>query len=224
MKNYVIYKRVSTRRQGASGLGLEAQQTAVETFLKGKDSEVVGEFVEIESGRKKDRPELIKALALCKTENATLIVARTDRLSRNVHFLSGLLEQKIEFIACDNPSANNFTVHVMAAVAEQEALLISKRTKAALAAAKKRGVKLGSYGKLLAQENKVNADNFADSMISSIKTAAADSLKKHNKVTLQSVSSFLNKRKVKTARGGKWYPTSVKNLLDRIGRDLQSFA
>ena len=216
MKNYVIYKRVSTRRQGDSGLGLEAQQTAVEAFLKGKDSEVVGEFVEVESGRKKDRPELIKALALCKAENATLIVARTDRLSRNV--------QKIEFIACDNPSANNFTLHIMAAVAEQEALLISKRTKAALAAAKKRGVKLGSYGKLLAQENKVNADNFADSMISSIKTAAADSLKKHNKVTLQSVSSFLNKRKVKTARGGKWYPTSVKNLLDRLGRDLQSFA
>ena len=224
MKNYVIYKRVSTRRQGDSGLGLEAQQTAVETFLKGKDSGVVGEFVEIESGRKKDRPELIKALALCKAENATLIVARTDRLSRNVHFLSGLLEQKIEFIACDNPSANNFTLHIMAAVAEQEALLISKRTKAALAAAKKRGVKLGSYGKVLAQENKESADNFANSMISAIKTAVADSLKKHDKVTLQGVSTFLNKRKVKTARGGKWYPTSVKNLLARIGRDLQSFA
>ena len=224
MKNYVIYKRVSTRRQGDSGLGLEAQQSAVEQFLKGKDANIVGEFVEIESGRKKDRPELIKALAVCKKEDATLVVARTDRLSRNVHFLSGLLEQKIEFIACDNPSANNFTLHIMAAVAEQEALLISKRTKAALVAAKKRGVKLGSYGKVLAQENKVNADNFADSMISSIKTAAADSMKKHNKVTLQTVSSFLNKRKVKTARGGKWYPTSVKNLLDRVGRDLQSFA
>ena len=224
MKNYVIYKRVSTRRQGDSGLGLEAQQTAVDSFLKGKDSEVVGEFVEVESGRKKDRPELIKALALCKAENATLIVARTDRLSRNVHFLSGLLEQKIEFIACDNPSANNFTLHIMAAVAEQEALLISKRTKAALAAAKRRGVKLGSYGKVLAEENKVNADNFANSMIPAVSTAATDCLKKDKKVTLQGVSSFLNKRKVKTARGGKWYPTSVKNLLDRLGRDLQSFA
>lgn len=135
----IAYYRVSTKRQGASGLGLEAQKASVESSYT-----PVKSFVEVESGRNCERPQLAAAIATCKRLGATLVIAKLDRLSRNVYFISGLMESGIDFIACDNPNANRLTVHIMAAIAEDEARRISERTRVALAALKRRGVALGS--------------------------------------------------------------------------------
>src|ERR1700722_4424418 len=140
---FVAYYRVSTAKQGASGLGLEAQQEAVRSYLNGGHWKMVSEVTEIESGKRNDRPALAKALALCRVHGATLVIAKLDRLARNVNFISNLMEAGVEFTAVDFPQANRLTIHILAAVAEHEAAMISSRTKAALAAAKARGVKLG---------------------------------------------------------------------------------
>ena len=141
--NFVAYYRVSTQRQGRSGLGLDAQQKAVRDHLNGGDWRIVTEFTEVESGTRPGRPKLAQALKTCRALGATLIIAKLDRLARNVHFVSGLMESGVEFTAVDFPQANRLTVHILAAVAEHEAKMISERTKVALAAAKRRGVKLG---------------------------------------------------------------------------------
>lgn len=141
---FVAYYRVSTAQQGSSGLGLEAQRAAVTRHMALSGGELVGEFQEIESGKRNDRPEIAAALAACRVQRATLIIAKLDRLARNVAFISNLMESGAEFIAADMPMANRLTVHVLAAVAEHEREMISQRTKAALAAAKARGVKLGN--------------------------------------------------------------------------------
>jgi DNA invertase Pin-like site-specific DNA recombinase len=143
--NFVSYLRVSTDRQGRSGLGLEAQRQSVTDFLNGGHWRLVCEFVEVESGRKADRPELARALAACRAHKATLIVAKFDRLARNVAFIANLMESGVDFVAADMLMANRLTVHVLAAVAEHEAKMISDRTKAALAAAKARGTRLGGF-------------------------------------------------------------------------------
>ena len=137
---FVAYYRVSTDRQGRSGLGLEAQRRAVLDFLDGGRWELVEEFQEVESGKRNDRPELARALAACRLHDATLIIAKLDRLARNVAFVSNLMESRVEFVAVDFPQANRLTVHILAAVAEHEREMISQRTRAALAAAKARGV------------------------------------------------------------------------------------
>jgi DNA invertase Pin-like site-specific DNA recombinase len=149
---FVSYLRVSTARQGASGLGLEAQRAAVAGYLNGGDWTLVQEILEVESGKRNDRPSL--ALRLCRKHRATLVIAKLDRLARNVAFISNLMESGVEFVAVDMPQANRFVVHILAAVAEQEAEAISKRTKAALAAAKARGTKLGG--------RRVSAERFAE--------------------------------------------------------------
>ena len=141
---YIAYYRVSTAGQGRSGLGIEAQQLAVKAYLTGRDHNLIAEFTEIESGRNSDRPKLAEALALAKKQKAILVIARLDRLARNVVFIASLMESSVEFIACDMPQATPFTLHIMAAVGEAEAKAISERTKAALAAAKERGVILGN--------------------------------------------------------------------------------
>ena len=140
---FIAYHRVSTDRQGSSGLGLEAQQKAVMDYLNGGDWQLLDALTEIESGKRSDRPELAKALAECRRHKATLVIAKLDRLARNVAFISGLMEAKVDFVAADMPEANKLTVHIMAAMAEHEREQISARTKAALAAAKARGAKLG---------------------------------------------------------------------------------
>src|SRR5882672_1527849 len=142
-KRIVGYVRVSTKGQGESGLGLEAQQAAIDGYIANVGATVTACYTEVESGRKSDRPQLAKALAHAKRSGATLVVAKLDRLGRNVAFLSALMEAKVDFIAVDNPAANKLTLHILAAVAEAEAEAISSRTKAALAAYKARGGKLG---------------------------------------------------------------------------------
>ena len=138
----VIYYRVSTKKQGQSGLGLEAQRTIVENYIK--NNPVINEFTEIETGKSVNRPQLNKALECCKTNNATLIVAKLDRLARNLHFVTSLQAANVDFICCDMPTANRLTIHIIAAIAENEAQLISQRTKQALAEKKKQGIKLGN--------------------------------------------------------------------------------
>ena len=139
---YVVYYRVSTKKQGLSGLGLEAQRTIVENYIK--NNKVIAEFTEIETGKSANRPQLNKALECCKSNNATLIVAKLDRLARNLHFVTSLQAANVDFICCDMPTANRLTIHIIAAIAENEAALISQRTKAALAEKKKQGIKLGN--------------------------------------------------------------------------------
>ncbi|HEY1948343.1 MAG TPA: recombinase family protein [Bryobacteraceae bacterium] len=143
MTQYVAYYRVSTDKQGIKGLGMDAQRDAVSRFMAGK-GQLAGEFIEVESGRKDNRPQLLAALAECRKRRAVLVIAKLDRLARNVHFISGLMNSDVEFVAVDMPSANRLTIHILAAVAEHEREMISQRTKAALTAAKARGTKLGN--------------------------------------------------------------------------------
>lgn len=213
---FVSYIRVSTARQGASGLGLEAQTKAVTDYLNGGDWTVLASFTEIESGRKNDRAELAKALQLCKLTGATLVVAKLDRLARDAHFLLSLGKAGVEFVAADMPFANKLTVGIMAMVAEEEAKAISVRTKAALAAAKARGVKLGGWkgGPVVDQAAGVaakvrKADNFAATLLPIVAPMRAEGL------TFQAIADQLKARGYQTARGGAWEATSVRNLLAR---------
>src|SRR5215472_1667667 len=144
MATFIAYLRVSTDKQGHSGLGLDAQRSAVQRHASSTGDRIAAEFVEIESGRKSDRPELTAALAACRARRAVLLIAKLDRLARNVAFVSNLMEAGVEFVAADMPTVNRLTVHILAAVAEEEARMISARTKAALEAAKARGVRLGN--------------------------------------------------------------------------------
>lgn len=142
MKTYIIYLRVSTKHQGNSGLGLEAQRTVVQNFTK--DGTVIAEYIEVETGKIGDRPRLLAAISHAKSVGATLVVAKLDRLARNVEFTSALMNSGVDFIACDCPNANRLTIHILAAVAEEEARATSERTRLALAEAKRKGVKLGA--------------------------------------------------------------------------------
>lgn len=145
LRCFVAYYRVSTQSQGRSGLGLEAQKAAVQAFLNGGSWKLLGAFTEIESGADNARPELAKALNACRLKGATLVIAKLDRLSRDAHFLLGLEKAGVDFVAADMPSANRLTVGIMAMVADEERRMIAARTKAALAAAKARGVALGGW-------------------------------------------------------------------------------
>src|SRR5215510_6853364 len=156
---FISYLRVSTDKQGERGYGIEAQRKAVEDYLNGGNWQLVGEYVEVESGKRNDRPQLAAALAACRKHKAKLIIAKLDRLSRNVAFIAALMDSKIEFVCCDFPTANRLTLHILAAVAEHEREMISQRTRAGLAAARERGVKLGSPK--LAQ---INATQRADAV------------------------------------------------------------
>lgn len=218
---YVSYIRVSTQRQGQSGLGLEAQQSAVAQFVKQRGGEVLAEFIEVESGRKADRPQLAAALAEAKRQGAVLLIAKLDRLARNVAFISALLESGAEVQAVDMPEAGKFVLHIMAAVAEQEAEAISARTKAALAAAKARGTALGwaqpqrdPAARMAAVQkgvvaNKGRADQFAEKLRPVVEAMGSD-------VSLRDVARELNSRGIPTARGKQWQAASVKNLLARL--------
>lgn len=206
------YCRCSTKRQGESGLGLEAQEAAIQTYVDQHSAEVIGQFVEVESGTKSNRPELAKAIALAKKQKAFLVVAKLDRLARNVHFISGLMESKVEFVALDFPEANKLTLHLIAAMAEYEATLISQRTKAALAAAKKRGVVLGANGSVLARANIKAADQWAESIADTLVKAITACRKK----TLQNLANKLNSWGIKTRNGKGFAPSTVMRLMKRL--------
>ena len=208
----VTYKRVSTQRQGAAGLGMEAQEEAIQAYINEHGAEIVGDFIEVESGRKANRPQLNEAIALAKKQKATLVVAKLDRLARNVHFVSGMLESKVDFVALDFPQANKFTLHIMAAMAEHEALLISQRTKAALASAKKRGIQLGRNGIILGAQNRKRANQFADSL----KTEVVTMIQSCRKKTLQNLANKLNSKGIQTRQGSEFKPTTVARLLKRL--------
>lgn len=207
----VAYYRVSTDRQGKSGLGLEAQKESVNRYLESIGWNLIGEFVEIESGKRKNRPELTAALEACKREKATLLIAKLDRLARNVHFVSGLMESGVDFVAADNPHANKLMIHLLAAFAEHEREQISQRTKEALAAAKARGVELGKNGKVLARRNREKAISFANSMATTIRQ-----LRNEGFITIRQIVDELNRREIPSANGAKWHVPTVHRLLRRL--------
>ncbi|WP_289011605.1 recombinase family protein [uncultured Sphingobacterium sp.] len=214
MKTAVAYFRVSTDRQGKSDLGLEAQHQAVHLFAQREGYQVTAEFVEIESGKKNQRPELMAALLQCKKQKATLIIAKLDRLGRNVAFIANLMESRVEFRAVDNPHANPLMVHMLAAFAQHEREQISTRTKEALQAAKRRGVQLGKHGREIeSKKNAAAADQFADAM-----RPIVDELTAEGFITVRGICNELNRRAVDTFRSGgkKWHRTSVHRLLKRF--------
>ena len=213
MNKVIAYYRVSTDRQGKSGLGLEAQNDTVQQFAIFKQWEIVGEFTEIESGKKNDRPQLQEALKQCLKQKAILVIAKLDRLGRNVAFISSLMESKVEFVAVDNPHANRLMLHLLAAFAEHEREQISTRTKEALKAAKKRGVVLGKHGKsILSKQNKQSADEFAETMQPIIQQ-----LKKEGYTTFRAIRNELNNRSIPTYRKGcQWHLDTVHQIISRF--------
>jgi DNA invertase Pin-like site-specific DNA recombinase len=190
-QRWIAYYRVSTDKQGRSGLGLEAQQAAVAAYLACTGGTVADSFTEVESGGKDDRPQLAKALEACRRQKLPLLIAKLDRLARSVFVISGLMRSKVEFCACDMPDANSFTLHIFAAMAEQESKMISERTKAAMKAAKARGVRLGApeVALGLARRQSVAAtDRFAEGVWPVIEALREEGL------NLSAVAEELNER------------------------------
>jgi DNA invertase Pin-like site-specific DNA recombinase len=217
---FVAYYRVSTAKQGASGLGLEAQQEAVQSYLNGGRWKLVAEVTEVESGKRSDRPALAQALSLCRIHKATLVIAKLDRLARNVNFISNLMEAKVDFTAVDFPQANRLTIHILAAVAEHEALMISQRTKSALQAAKARGIKLGTprpelisrYGEkgrqISAAARSLTAQKNAADILPVIESIKAGGI-----TTLKGIATELNARSIPAPRGGSWSAVQVLRVI-----------
>jgi DNA invertase Pin-like site-specific DNA recombinase len=227
---YVSYIRVSTQKQGRSGLGLAAQRDAITTYLNGGNWKLIDEVQEVESGKNSDRPKLAEALGLCRLHRATLLIAKLDRLARNVSFVANLMESGVKFVAVDMPFANELTIHVMAAMAEYEAKAISKRTRDALRAAKKRGVKKDG-SKLVLGGRKVSRERWGHiaakgralgtARRSEMASAwAADVLpiikdiKRSGAASLREIAAALNSREVPTRRGeGEWTATQIARVL-----------
>lgn len=218
---YVAYYRVSTKEQGNSGLGLEAQRAAVKAFLDSKGWPPAEEFIEVESGRKNQRPELQRALASCRMRKATLVIAKLDRLARNASFLLNLRDAGVDFVACDMPDANRLTVGIMALVAEDEAERISQRTTAALRAKVERDGQWdrnashhlvpGAGQEAATQAVREKAQRRADDVLQVI-----EEIKVEGAQSLRAIAEGLNTRGIPTARGGVWQAVQVKRILDRV--------
>jgi DNA invertase Pin-like site-specific DNA recombinase len=228
MAGIVAYFRVSTKQQGESGLGLEGQANAVETFAKQAGKPIVARYTEVETGKRADRPELAKALAHARRAKATLVVAKLDRLARNVAFTSALMRAGVDFLCCDNPHANKLTIHILAAVAEDEAERISARTKAALAAAKARGELLGSAR----PGHWTGKEDVRDAALAKARTVAARTISQQAReayadlwpmmmeqrkkgMTLQAIADELNTQGHTTRRGKPWNQVQVSRVLER---------
>lgn len=221
----VAYQRVSTVRQGASGLGMDAQAQAIADYADQRGAEVLASFTEVESGKNNERPELEKALHLAKVTGAKLVIAKLDRLSRNAAFLLTLRDSGVKFVAADMPDANDLTVGVMALVAQQEREAISKRTREALKAAKARGVRLGNPNGAAALKRagkgnrasvaaiKEGADQHAVNLAPVIHALEAEGI-----TSLGAIAETLNARGMLTPRGARWHKSSVRNLLVRLER------
>lgn len=219
MSAFIAYLRVSTQKQGDSGLGLEAQEAAISRYTA--TGSVLATFREVESGKRCDRPQLKAALDMCRQTGATLVIAKLDRLARNVHFISGLMESGVDFVACDMPTANRLTLHIMAAMAEHEGRMISDRTRSALAAAKGRGVMLGGY------RGKGAPDAATREKASKTLTKAANNraallrpvlqeLRASGCHSLASIADALNARSIAAPRGGAWSAMAVKRMEQRL--------
>jgi DNA invertase Pin-like site-specific DNA recombinase len=224
---YVAYYRVSTDKQGQSGLGLAAQEAAVINYLKGHKP--IAEFTEVESGKKNDRPRLAEAIALCKRRKAILVIAKLDRLARNVHFISGLMETGINFVACDSPNDDRFILHVKAAVAEDEAKKISDRTKVALAAKRAQGKKLGGWRPMRKDGSARTMPTFSqeahqratEAIMEAADVRAEDymdiirGIQANGVTSATAIAGELNAQGVVTARGREWRAQTVLNVLRR---------
>ena len=226
-KKFVAYFRVSTTKQAKSGLGLDAQRATVGEFINGGN--LVAEFTEIESGKKNDRPELEAALKLAKQEKATLVVAKLDRLGRNLYFVASLMEANIDFICCDMPEANKLTIHLLAAMAEYERELISERTTKALASVrrtlKRDGTKVSASGNIITRLGSPSPEigsragvkarrKQANTFAAKIQPIIAD-LEKRGYETLRDIAKGLNDMGIESATGGEWHPSSVSNVRSR---------
>jgi len=219
MGNYVAYLRQSTIKQERSGLGIEAQRDIISSFVK--EGVILAEYVETESGRKSDRPKLQEALAMCRKTNSILIVAKLDRLSRNVAFTSKLLESDVEIIFCDFPQANRLILHIISSIAEYEANLISQRTRQSLKAKKERGVKLGKSENLMNkhneavarsnQTNRIKAKNNANNMRA---VALLRSMIKEG-LTISQMTKQLNEQGFVSSKGCKFQIVQVQRLIQR---------
>jgi len=221
---FVSYLRVSTDKQGRSGLGLEAQRDAVSRYLNGGRWKLVAEYVEVESGKRNSRPQLQAAISHAKATGAKLVIARLDRLARNLHFVSSLQERGVDFVAADMPDANRLTIHIIAAVAEAVGRTISENTKTALAAAKARGVKLGNPNGARALRGKQvgNADAVAKLKADAAQHAAdlrgiVDDIRRSGITTVRGIADELHSRGIQAPRGDTWHPTAVSRLLSRMG-------
>jgi len=216
IKKYVSYLRVSTSRQGESGLGLAAQRSSVINFVgsMGTEGEIIKEFVEIESGKRSDRPVLAEAIRFCKENGAVLAVAKLCRLSRNLHFITSLQNSKIEFCAVDNPHATPFLIHILASVAEFERNQISSRTKDALQAAINRGVRLGNPHYETAIPKAIEArQKLANERNTKLRQTVAEVMEKTGLAKLSEIAEALNLRGIKTNRGCQFTATQIHRLL-----------
>jgi DNA invertase Pin-like site-specific DNA recombinase len=222
MHKYIGYFRVSTKRQGQSGLGLDAQKESVRLYLSSVNGQLVGEYVEVEHGTRRGngRPQLAAALAQCRVHGATLIIAKLDRLARNVAFVSNLMEANVDFTACDFPQANRLTIHILAAVAEHEAEMISTRTKLALAARKRKGKALGGDRGNCAQIARKGNRASAKVRTEAAQSRAADllpvieTIKAEGAASLRQIAAGLNQRGILTARGGEWSAAQVLRIME----------
>ena len=214
-QKFITYLRVSTQGQGDSGLGLEAQRAAVTAYARQAEGTITAEFLEVESGKRSDRPQLAAALARCRKTKATLLIAKLDRLARNVRFITGLMESVVPFIAADCPHDDRMMLQIRAVFAEEEARKISQRTRAALAAAQARGVRLGS------PTPEVGSAAGVAVLKKQAATRAADvlpiigAIQDSGIVTLSGIAAALAQRGVPTPRGGEWTPTGVRRVLAR---------
>ncbi len=219
MRTYLAYFRVSTDKQGLSGLGLDAQRAAIVQYLKASGGCLLQEFTEIESGKShKNRPQLLAAITFCQKRKATLLIARLDRLARNVAFISQLMESDVDFVAVDMPHASRLTIHILAAVAEHEREMISQRTKAALAAAKARGVKLGNPNCRAALEKARRALHRKP-----VPETAVDIMLelRSQQLSLRRIAQKLNESNIHTPNGKRWYASTVKTALSRFPEGQQ---
>ncbi|MGH1430465.1 MAG: recombinase family protein [Neptuniibacter sp.] len=223
-QSYIAYYRVSTDRQGQSGLGLEAQETTVQGFLKSHGGRLVESFTEVESGKNGDREQLAKAINRCKVKNAVLLVSKLDRLSRSVAFIANLQQSGVKFVIAENPQLTDLTIHILAAVAQAERESISTRTKQALQAAKRRGVTLGNPNldkvrntdTTAATTTRMNkADEYAAMMVDAIE----DIREELESPSLRQIASELNNREFTTRRGSAWTAASVQRVIQRTQAD-----
>jgi DNA invertase Pin-like site-specific DNA recombinase len=219
MKKYIAYYRVSRKEQGISGLGLSAQKTSVTNFVRNQEGTIIQEFTEIETGtNKRERVEIYRAIELAKIEGAILVIAKLDRLSRNVNFVSSLMDAGIEFVAVDMPSANHFTIHIFSALAEQEAKLISSRTRLALAELKKKGIVLGNPMNLNDEARAKGTQKVKENAINNDRNRQAQSVImscKEKGMSYRQIAEYLNQLNFKTRYGNQFMAPTVHQLYTR---------